>query len=124
MNQGHLSTERSRVLIHLWRCFFNRIFSSSIVPLLKAYTLRDILAYGGQNKLGQKGIELGSFEQPLLPLDERVEQHGQAVAELWQNVEGHVLAWNVQAFLDHLQLPDLLPIQPDDLGKIFAPKRW
>ena len=55
LNQGHLSTERSWVLIHLWRCFFNRISSSSIVPFLITNILWDILAYGGQNKLGQKG---------------------------------------------------------------------
>ena len=32
------------------------------------------------------------------------------------------LAGNVQPLVDHLQLPDLLPIQPNDLGKVFAPE--
>ena len=31
------------------------------------------------------------------------------------------LAWDVQTLVNHLQLPNLLPIQPDDLGQVFAP---
>ena len=71
--------------------------------------------------LDKRGFELGWFEQPLLPLDQRVEQHGQAIAELWQNVEGHVLTRDVETLLDHLQLTDLLPVQPDDLSQVLTP---
>ena len=54
-------------------------------------------------------------------LDEAVEEQVEAVAELRENVHAVLLAGDVEALLDHLQLPDLLLVQPNYFSKIFTP---
>lgn len=54
-------------------------------------------------------------------LDQGVEQHGEAIAQLGQDVHGQLLAGDVERLLDHLQLSDLLHVDPDDLGQVLAP---
>ena len=55
-------------------------------------------------------------------LDEGVEEDVEPVRQLGQDVHARLLARDVQPLVDHLQLPDLLPIQPNNLGKVFAPE--
>ena len=54
-------------------------------------------------------------------LDEGVEEDVEAVCQLGQDVHARLLARDVQPLVDHLQLTDLLPIQPNNLSKVFAP---
>ena len=54
-------------------------------------------------------------------LDEGVEEDVEAVRQLGQDVHARLLARDVQPLVDHLQLTDLLPIQPNNLSKVFAP---
>ena len=54
-------------------------------------------------------------------LDEGVEEDVEAVRQLRQDVHARLLAGDVQALVDHLQLPDLLSIQPNNLSKVFTP---
>ena len=52
-----------------------------------------------------------------------IKKNIEAVRQLWQDVHTGLLAGDVEALLDHLQLPDLLPVQPDDLGQVLTPGR-
>ena len=54
-------------------------------------------------------------------LDEGVEEDVEAVRQLGQDVHARLLARDVQPLVDHLKLPDLLSIQPNNLGEVFAP---
>ena len=54
-------------------------------------------------------------------LDELVEQHVEAVGELGEDVHAALLVGDVEPLLDHLQLPDLLPIDPDYFRQVLAP---
>ena len=54
-------------------------------------------------------------------LDEGVEEDVEAVGELGEDVHARLLAGDVQPLVDHLQLPDLLPIQPNNLSQVFTP---
>ena len=55
-------------------------------------------------------------------LDEGVEEDVEPVGQLGQDVHARLLARDVQPLVDHLKLPDLLSIQPNNLGKVFAPE--
>ena len=50
-----------------------------------------------------------------------VEQHVEAVGELWEDVHAALLVGDVEPLLDHLKLPDLLPIDPDYFRQVLAP---
>ena len=54
-------------------------------------------------------------------LDEGVEEDVEPVRQLGEDVHARLLAWDVQTLVDHLQLADLLPIQPNNLRKVFTP---
>ena len=57
-------------------------------------------------------------------LDEGVEEDVEPVRQLGQDVHARLLARDVQPLVDHLQLPDLLSIQPNNLSKVFAPDKY
>ena len=54
-------------------------------------------------------------------LDEGVKEDVEAVGQLGEDVHARLLAGDVQPLVDHLQLPDLLPIQPNNLSQVFTP---
>ena len=55
-------------------------------------------------------------------LDEGVKEDVEAVGQLGEDVHARLLAGDVQPLVDHLQLPDLLPIQPNNLSQVFTPE--
>ena len=57
-------------------------------------------------------------------LDEGVEEDVEPVRQLGEDVHARLLAWDVQTLVDHLKLADLLPIQPNNLRKVFTPDTW
>ena len=46
-------------------------------------------------------------------LDQLVQQHVEAVRELGEDVHAGLLVGDVESLVNHLQLSDLLPIDPD-----------
>ena len=65
--------------------------------------------------------------QTRIQIQKKVKCSQQIQCILYTNTNAQVhavkvdLAWDVQTLVNHLQLPNLLPIQPDDLGQVFAP---
>ena len=54
--------------------------------------------------------------------DKLIQQHVEAVRELRQDVHAGLLVGDVESLVNHLQLSDLLSIDPDYFRQVFTPE--
>ena len=51
-----------------------------------------------------------------------IQENIETIREFRENVDTGVLVGSVETLLDHLQLTNLLTIDPDDLSEVFTPE--
>ncbi len=54
--------------------------------------------------------------------DKLIQQHVEAIGELREDVHAGLLVGNVESLMNHLQLSDLLPIDPDYFRQVLTPE--
>ena len=54
--------------------------------------------------------------------DKLIQQHVEAIGELREDVHAGLLVGDVESLMNHLQLSDLLPIDPDYFRQVLTPE--
>ena len=98
---SNLKKREMHIFVFLWEC--KTLPDCGAEPCVCLQNLRRLL-------LDDKG-----------GLDEGVEEDVEAVGELGEDVHARLLAGDVQPLVDHLQLTDLLPVQPNNLSQVLTP---